>query len=173
MSGLARIADSAGGKRPGARPGWDEQFSDYVRFVREHGRAPSQHAERANERALFYWLRNQRTSLRNGLLLPERRMRLEQGLPGWNVVTLGGDRRSVRNQSAWSTRLQQLGQHVRKHGRNPVVSPDVFPEEYALGKWLAIQRHAYRKGKLHPDREAQLNEVAPGWRHPKTTRAKR
>lgn len=172
MSGLVRVADSAKGKPGAASPAWDDRFGEYVRFLRQHERAPSQYADQASERSLFYWLRNQRTSLRNGLLLPERRMQLGQSLPGWNVVTLGGDRRSVRNHSVWSERLQQLGQHVRKHGRNPVVSPHVFPEEHALGKWLAIQRAAQRKGELHPDREAKLDEVAPGWRHSKF-RAKR
>jgi hypothetical protein len=170
MDGLVEVADFAKGKRGAARPTWDEQFGDYVRFLGRHERAPSQYADDARERALFYWLRNQRTSLRNGLLLPERRVLLDQGLPGWNVVILGGDRRSARNQSVWSVRVRQLGQHVRKHGRNPVVSPDVFPAELVLGRWLAIQRHAYRKGMLHPDREAKLDEVAPGWREPKSTK---
>lgn len=57
-------------------------------------------------------------------------------------------------------------QHVNKFGRNPVVNPATFPEEHDLGKWLAVQRSALKRGKLDLVREAMLNEAAPEWRQP-------
>jgi hypothetical protein len=64
---------------------WHEWLEDYVRFVHEQGRHPSQHANDHSERTLHYWLRNQKTSLRNGLLTPERAAMLNKQLPGWST----------------------------------------------------------------------------------------
>jgi DKCLD (NUC011) domain len=50
---------------------WDDQLEDYVLFVKEQHRTPSQYGTEPNERNLSFWLRNQRASLRNGLLRPE------------------------------------------------------------------------------------------------------
>jgi hypothetical protein len=169
VAGFIRDAD-AGEWLPGSpretAPTWADRLSEYVLFLTSHGRAPSQHAEHAVERALFHWLRNQRTTLRNGVMLSARRAALDQSLPGWNMAAPGGDRRCARNQRVWDRWLEQLVLHVCQHDRNPVVSPGVYPEELKLGKWLALQRHLLREGTLKSGRESRLDEAAPGWRSP-------
>jgi hypothetical protein len=147
---------------------WDEQLVDYVRFLDQHNRAPSQYAEEPSERVLFYWLRNQRSSLRNGLLLPEKISKLNQALPGWSNVAPGGFRASARRQSSWNHRLEQLSEHWHRYGRNPVMGPSGSPEERALGKWLSAQRYALKKDTLYAERVAKLDELVPGWRGSRT-----
>jgi hypothetical protein len=161
-----------GVEKPSSSPGkslvprrtWDDQLADYVRFLDQENRAPSQHSEEPHERVLFYWLRNQRSSLRNGLLLPERISKLNQALPGWSNAAPGGFRASSRGQGRWNHRLEQLSKHWHRHGRNPVVGSSGTPEERALGRWLAAQRYALKQGTLYPERVAQLDELVPGWR---------
>lgn len=143
---------------------WDEQLGAYVRFLDQHNRMPSQHADEPGERVLFYWLRNQRSSLRNGLLLPERISRLNQALPDWSNVAPGGFRTSSGGRNSWTCRLEQLSQHWRRYGKNPTIGSSGPPEERALGKWLAAQRYALKKGTLLPERMAHLDRLVPGWR---------
>ncbi|MDQ0925660.1 hypothetical protein QF038_004168 [Pseudarthrobacter sp. W1I19] len=212
------------------RRDWDEQLDHYVRFVREHNRVPSQYAEDPGERMLTFWLRHQKASLRNGLLLPERFEKLERQLPGWsspyrvhpswdqmlalvvqfktdhgrwpsstsaddaerslanwlyrqaatrtasrdrqhaermatlNNVLPGWRRRPSGHAERWKSRLEQILEHVRTYGRLPTMGSTTSPEEYALGKWLSIQRYALKKGTLYPERLTKLDELLPGWR---------
>lgn len=211
------------------RHDWDEQLDNYVRFVKEHNRVPSQYAGDPGERMLTFWLRHQKASLRNGLLLPERFEKLERALPGWSspyrlrlswdqmlarVVQFKTDRgrwassassddaernlanwlyrqaatrtasrhrqhaegiaklnnalpgwlrRLPRDAERWYSRLEQVQEHVRKHGRLPAMRATNSPEEYALAKWLSVQRYALKKGTLYPERLARLDELLPGW----------
>jgi hypothetical protein len=209
---------------------WDEVLNDYVLFVQERSRIPSQYAADPRERALSSWLKNQKASLRSGLLLQKRAAKLDQMLPGWSsphrlrpswddmlaravefeaergrrpsVLSSDRDERTLAtwldrqratrtairdrkhgervvklnhalpewrghppvNQERWNSRLEQLLEHVRTHGRLPVMGPTSSREEYALGKWISVQRYALKKGKLYPDRLAKLDESVPGWR---------
>lgn len=168
MSGLLSAADVAGGSGGGKgvvhRRKRDDHLADYVRFLNQQNRSPSQYAKEPGERVLFYWLRNQRSSLRNGLLLPERILKLNQALPGWSSVASGGFRASSVGQRSWNERLEHLAEHWRRYGKNPVLGPSGTPEEHALGRWLAVQRHALKKGSLYPERVEQLDKRVPGWR---------
>jgi Helicase associated domain len=214
------------------RRNWDEQLANYVRFVREHNRVPSQYGEHPDERMLTFWLRHQKASLRNGLLLPGKLEKLERVLPGWSspnrlrpswnqtlarVVqfktaygrwpsnassdhaerslanwlyrqaaartesrdrqhaeriaklnnALPGWRRRRRpsgDTERWNSRLEHVLEHVRTYGRLPTTRSTTSPEEYALGKWLSVQRYALKKGTLYPERLARLDELLPGWR---------
>lgn len=98
------------------------------------------------------------------MLLPERISKLNQALPGWSGVAPGGFRGSSPGKSSWENRLEQLVEHWRRCGRNPVRGPSGSPEECALGKWLAVQRYTLKKGALYPERLARLDELVPGWR---------
>jgi hypothetical protein len=168
MRALLPAAGEGASPSPGKglvhRRTWDEQLTDYVCFLDQQNRAPSQHSEEPSERVLLYWLRNQRSSLRNGLLLPEKISKLNQALPGWSNVAPGGFRASSRGRSSWNHRLEQLSEHWHRHGRNPAISSSGTPEERGLGKWLSAQRYALKKGTLHPERVAKLDELVPGWR---------
>jgi len=214
------------------RRGWDDQLYAYARFVTEHNRLPSQYADDPGERMLTFWLRHQKASLRNGLLLPERFEKLERVLPEWSspyrvrpgwdqmlarVVQFKTDhgrwpssasaddaerslanwlyrqaatrtarrdrhhaqrlaklnnalpgwrrrRRPSGDTERWNGRLEQIVEHVRTHGRLPTMGASASSEEYALGKWLAVQRYALKKGTLYPERLGRLDELLPGWR---------
>lgn len=126
MSALLPAANEGRSGRGGGvvhRRTWDEKLGDYVSFLDQQNRSPSQCAEEPSERVLFYWLRNQRSSLRNGVLLPERIFKLNQALPGWSGVAPGGFRGSSPGKSSWENRLEQLVEHWRRCGRNPVMGP--------------------------------------------------
>jgi hypothetical protein len=170
MSALLPAADEGGssGRSKGLvhRRTWDQQLADYLCFLDQQNRAPSQYAEEPNERVLFYWLRNQRSSLRNGVLLREKILKLDQALPGWSSVAPGGFRASSHGQRSWNKRLEQLIEYWHRYGKNPVLGPSGSPEENTLSRWLAVQRHALKKGTLYPERVAQLDKLVPGWRRP-------
>jgi hypothetical protein len=203
------------------RRGWDERLDEYVRFLQEQNRAPSQYAEDADERVLHFWLRHQSASLRNGLLVPEKAAKLDELVPGWNsphrlrlswdemltrtvqfkaqrgrwpsALSSDSDERALANwlyrqtkhagraakldsallnwrrrpsgdTERWNTRLEGVLEHVRRYGRLPAMGSATPPEEYALGKWLSVQRYALKKGTLYPERLARLDELLPGWR---------
>jgi hypothetical protein len=214
------------------RPGWDEQLDDYLRFIKERDRVPSQYAEDLTERVLNSWLKNQKASLQSGLLLRERVAKLNELLPGWSspyrlraswdqmlaravqfkaergrwpsasssdtgernlanwLYRQTATRTAIRDRNhaervvklnnaltdwrrgpsgdaeRWNRRMGQLMDHVRTYGRFPVMGPSSLPEEYALGKWISVQRHALKKGTLYPERLAVLNELLPDWRQP-------
>lgn len=227
-SGSAGYPGRSGREIP--RRGWDEQCEDYVHFVKQRHRVPSQYAEDSGERALAFWFRNQKASLRTGLLLPERVSKMDKLLPGWSsphrvrpswdqtlarAVQFKADRgrwpssmspdddertlanwlyrqsatrtanrdrkhtermaklknalpdwhsRSPGDNERWTRHLEQVLEHLRTHGRLPVMGPSSSAEEYALGKWMAVQRHARKKGQLYPERAERLDRLVPGWR---------
>jgi hypothetical protein len=105
-------AQGAGSPRSGKgispRPTWEEQLIAYLRFTDQQNRAPSQHAEDPGDRNLYSWLRNQRSSLRNGLLLPERVAELNGALPGWSSVVPGGFRSSPSTRAGRNERVYRL-----------------------------------------------------------------
>ena len=89
----------------------------------------------------------------------ERAAKLDSLMPGWRARSRSSD------QKRWETRLAQVVEHVRIHGRLPVMGPASSPMEFALGKWISVQRYAQKKGNLYPERAARLDEIIPTWRH--------
>jgi Helicase associated domain len=230
------VVDTGDGKRSGKsrrpvpRRDWEEQLVEYVLFVKERSRVPSQSSEDFQERALNAWLMNQRASLRNGVLFRERAARLDELLPGWNgpqqqplgwdemfagcvqfatgtgrrpsalssnpaeralaiwLQRQGSARAAIRDLKhaehvvkldqalpgwrrrgdylSWDGRLVQLLEHLRTHGQLPVLGLSSSPDDYALGKWISVQRNALKKGTLAPERLAKLNGYLPGWQRP-------
>jgi len=96
------------------RRSWKECLEDYVLFLTEHDRLPSQRAMDHGERKLHYWLRNQKASLRNGLLLPERVAVLDQRVPGWSA--------SHRRHFGWDEMLAGAVAFHAETGRLPSLS---------------------------------------------------
>ncbi|MBT2515523.1 helicase associated domain-containing protein [Arthrobacter sp. ISL-30] len=156
---------SGGGRPRSRRRQWDEQLEEYVRFIREWKRIPSQRAEDPRERALHHWLQHQRASLRSGLLLADRAQKLDRNLPGWNGRFLsGGHEPSSSDHERWSNRLGQVLEHLETYGKLPVMGVSSSPEEYFLGRWISRQRYALKTGSLHPNRVTRLDKLVPGWR---------
>ncbi|WP_181762507.1 helicase associated domain-containing protein [Pseudarthrobacter sp. B4EP4b] len=218
----------ASGRDPDMVPrrDWDEQLDKYVSFVKERNRVPSQSGEDPGERMLAFWLRHQKASLRNGLLLPEKFEKLERALPGWsspyrlrpgwdqmlarvvrfktghgrwpssespdfaerslanwlyrqaasrdrqheerlaklNNALPGWRQRPSGDTERWNSRLEEIVDHLQSYGRLPTMGASASSEAYTLGKWLAVQRYALKKGTLYPERLGRLDELLPGWR---------
>lgn len=138
------------------RHDWDEHLDDYVNFVKEHNRIPSQNAEDSGERRLTFWLRHQKESLRNGLLLPERVEKLERLLPGWSSP--------YRVRTSWDDMLARAVQFKADRGRHPSTkSSDAY--ERSLANWLYRQRVTPTASKAgrSAERMVKLKEALPGW----------
>jgi Helicase associated domain len=149
------------------RPSWDQTLLRMVEFKNNTGRWPSAISEDRRERALAAWLYRQRSTTRHvsDREHAERIAKLDKALPHWR------DHHPRRQDQRWNMRLNQLLDHTREHGRLPVLRASSSSEEYMLAKWLAVQRYAWKKGQLHPEREAKLDQLVPGWRRKEVSQA--
>ena len=68
------------------------------------------------------------------------------------------------DEARWKRRLGEVAAYLAAGHEWPRHNKTDDREERALGVWLHSQRITYRAGKLDPAKEAQLNEVIPGWR---------
>ncbi|KAB1646194.1 hypothetical protein F8O06_05360 [Pseudoclavibacter sp. CFCC 14310] len=119
---------------------WLHRMFDTLDFQREHGRLPKAREPSGS------WLGRQRKSHRKVALAPDRVVALDEALPGWN---------SSLN-DVWNSRLQEVVDFQREHGRLPKHAEPG-------GQWLDAQRKSHRKGTLAPDRVVALDEALPGW----------
>lgn len=156
MESAAAERRSGGNPSKVPRRQWDEQLADYVRFVREHKRIPSQYAQDPVERKLTSWLRHQKSSLRNGLLLPERAAMLEKVLPGWSSPN--------RVRPSWDQWLARTVEFTTVRGRWPsaIAADDA---ERSLANWLYRQRatRTVNRDRDHAQRMVKLKRALPGW----------
>jgi len=95
---------------------------------------------------------NQRFQYKNGVLSPERIQCLED-VPTWTW-----DARADR----WEEGYSHLVDYVRSRGNVSVPVDFITLFGFNLGHWTAIQRRAYRLGRLSADRIARIEEL-PGW----------
>jgi hypothetical protein len=97
---------------------------------------------------LGQWAGNQRA--RRSKLSKEHAQRLE-ALPGWVWDHFKAD---------WEQGFAHLRKFVEcgGHARVPQTASQ---DDFRLGGWIAVQRNAYREGKLDPERRARL-EALPG-----------
>lgn len=71
------VRPSSGTLHRGQAGDWDRRLTDLVLFIAEHHRPPSEYSADRFERILTRWLNNQRSSLRNGVLLREKAAKLD------------------------------------------------------------------------------------------------
>jgi hypothetical protein len=131
---------------------WETAYASLHRFVERegHSRVPEHYQDDDGYR-LGGWVRVQRASHRRGLLSKDRAQRLES-LPGWSWE---------KYKEAWDDGYARLRGFIERegHARVPVAH---LEHGYRLGQWAMVQRQAYRKKKLDPERRARL-EALPGW----------
>lgn len=140
-------------------PSWDDMLARVVQFKTGHGAWPSSASADDAERSLANWLYRQaatRTASRDRQHA-ERLAKLNKALPGWRQRPSG-------DTEGWNSRLEQIEGHLQTYGRLPTMGASASSEEYALGKWLAVQRYALKKGTLYPERLGKLDELLPAWR---------
>lgn len=130
---------------------WAKTLVEVAEFIAEHERQPQKEAKNLEEQRLGRWVCAQRAA-KKGQLDAERIQRLE-ATPGWNW-----DGRA----DAWTRILVKVIKFVDNHdGRLPPSSGE-DPKEKKLGRWIDMQRTAYRKELLETERIRQL-ETIPGW----------
>ena len=130
---------------------WEEWFAVLQDYVAHTGDArPSQTYTTADGRRLGSWVALQRQS--RDRLTDEQRARLE-GLPGWSWDPLG---------EAWDAAFDQLRTYFSGGASRPPAASYVTADGTRLGWWCVLQRDAYRKEKLAPERASRL-ESLEGW----------
>jgi hypothetical protein len=67
---------------------------------------------------------------------------LDKALPEWNPC-LQGEYPSADER--WNRQLEQLLEHVRKHGHFPLMGSTSPREEYTLGEWIAVELYALKR----------------------------
>lgn len=97
-------------------PSWDQMLASAVAFKTDRGSWPSILSPDDVERSLANWLYRQgatRTANRDRKHA-ERLVKLKLALPDWP------SHRSPGDNERWTTRLEQLLEHLRAHGRLPI-----------------------------------------------------
>jgi hypothetical protein len=118
-----------------------------------HASAPSTYVTEDGYK-LGTWVRDQRYKYNKGQLSKEKQKALEQ-LPGW-IWAL------ERSGATWSDALTYLHEYVNREGHASVPFKYIMKDGYNLGTWVALQRRAYKRGKLSAERQKALEQL-PGW----------
>ncbi|GGI00112.1 helicase associated domain-containing protein [Arthrobacter liuii] len=127
-------------------------------FYTAEGRLPV-HRRSQRESALAGWLVRRRQEADNGRLSPAYADALD-AIPGWRTYPTKRDADAAR----WKQRLAEVSAYLAAGNEFPRHNKTDDREERTLGVWLHTQRIDYRAGKLTQAKEAQLNEIIPGWR---------
>jgi superfamily II DNA or RNA helicase len=133
---------------------WEFWFGVLQRYVAQHGdgRVSSEFVD-DNGLRLGQWVTVQRGLYRKGLLSSERTSRLESV----------GDWTWEPSDAAWERGCLALQNYIVEHGNTLVPAQHVVADDgFRLGKWVAVQRSAHRKGLLPQERTALL-EALEGW----------
>jgi superfamily II DNA or RNA helicase len=140
---------------------WEAMFASLVEFKKrhEHFRVPRPWPEQPS---LPNWVIHQRRLNKKEALSTERVRRLNQIGFSWNphefLKRLSADSQS---EAEWQARFNQLVQFKAKHEHCDV--PRYWPENPALGGWLARQRWLKRTGKLDAEKQQMLDQLRGGW----------
>jgi hypothetical protein len=131
---------------------WEKQFANLQRFQRRHGhcRVPPRYQ---GNWTLTMWVRIQRRHLRQGLLQPSQKARLDALGFDWDP-----------NSSDWTRRFKELQQFQARYGHCRVAQR--WSKSPSLGRWVHYLRK--RQHGLSPERKRQLDALGFDWnrRHP-------
>ena len=119
-----------------------------------HSNVPQKHVEKGVN--LGQWLDNQRTRHRKGLLHADRQAQLEEAGVLWHLP------KGCLEANNFNLKLQLLLAFRQREGHSSVPIKHV-ENGVNLGWWLHKQRACHRKGLLHADRQAQLEEAGVLW----------
>ncbi|MBI5451344.1 MAG: Helicase associated domain protein [Gammaproteobacteria bacterium] len=122
---------------------WDERFGELLAYKKEHG-----HVSSLPRTGLSSWASNQRARRMNETLLPKRRERLDEVGFDWDPM-----------ESQWESMYNELLAYKATHGHTNV------PRDSSayLGAWVGIQRKAFNRGNISPDRKEKLDEIGFIW----------
>jgi len=130
---------------------WEEMFQQLVEYKKLHEDTNvPQRSPKYTE--LATWVRNQRAAKRyNRPIIAERGKRLDEIGFVWRLV----------ERNAWELMFERLVEFKKIHGDCNV--PQKHGENKRLGKWVNTQRTHFKRGKLKPDRQRQLEAVGFVW----------
>ena len=140
---------------------WSIRYSDLVEYKRKHGHTnvPLSHSDTK----LAIWVRNQRHQFRH--LLHGRRSTMTRDRYE-KLCAIDFDF-GTPFREAWDRRCQELIAFKKKHGHCNV--PQLWDENPALSRWVALQRLCYRNSQLEmkpdisEDRVQALEDIGFEW----------
>jgi hypothetical protein len=132
-------------------------MEEILAFYEAEGRLPVA-SRSVRETALAGWLARRRVQAAAGALSPA--YAALDTIPNWRDQPTKRDADAAR----WKQRLAEVAGYLATGNEWPRVNKTEDRDERTLGVWLHTQRIDYRAGKLTAAKEAQLNEVIPGWR---------
>ncbi|UCN12655.1 MULTISPECIES: DEAD/DEAH box helicase [Mycobacterium avium complex (MAC)] len=129
-------------------PGWDFGYTQLEKYVADHGhaRVPASYIT-VDDFALGAWVRGNRG--RYDQLTDEQRAKLE-AQPGWTWNV---------HETAWWEAYQRLVAYIDEHGHARIPRGYRGADDFALDKWLSVQRADLAAGRMPPDREAALRAL--------------
>jgi hypothetical protein len=132
---------------------WEDGLSHLNVFVKRegHARVPLSHLEGEDAFALGRWVSQKRQSYHRRSL-PTAWQRELSSLPGWTWDPF---------EDEWQRGLKALRSFAKRE-RHVVVARTHREDGFALGQWMALQRQAYRRGRLAVSRRKHLEQI-PGW----------
>ena len=135
-------------------------------FVDARGHAAVPATEVVDGFRLGRWVSQRRTAYREGKL-PAEYVRALEALPGWEWSAR--HRQGGRREREFARGLSVLRRYVAHHGHADVPVNATF-DGFPLGEWASSVRHRRRIGKLTAQREAAVEDAAPGWLWERTFR---
>ena len=121
---------------------WDELFDELTKYKAEHGHC---NVPRSHE-SLGTWVNRQRQAYKKGKLPEGRVQKLNEHGFVWNPTP------------SWGERLDELTKYKAEHGHCNVPA-----SQGSLGRWVATQRQAYKKGKQSEELILKLDDLGFSW----------
>jgi hypothetical protein len=129
---------------------WEEMFGRASDYRRRHGHLTPAAGE---DRQLHVWLQNQRALHARGELAEARVRRLDEIVMTWSV-----------NQQQWQQMLAIARSYREAHATLDVPAGTLWGDApRALATWLHQQRSLHRRGRLAPERAADLERLGIEW----------
>jgi hypothetical protein len=136
---------------------WDANFEALTAYLAAHGNcAVPQTFAAADGTKLGVWVMRQRKTNTAGELSPERAERLEAVGFVWRVP--------IRLAIGWDATFELLEAYCEANGHCAVPDSFVAVDGTKLGKWVQMQRHLRKTGKLSAERVERLEAVEFAWR---------
>lgn len=131
---------------------WQYKYELYKQYVEQKGTSYISEGMIYEGERLGEWLVNQLQRYKKGILAQERLILLREA----NPIAFGEDGPPDYRKLEWMRRYEQYKRYIAETG-SPIIRHDVDFEGEHLGKWVLLQQHNYKIGKLSEDRIRMMN----------------
>ncbi|MDB5199192.1 MAG: helicase domain protein [Chitinophagaceae bacterium] len=125
---------------------WNECFKEVEEYFTKFGTLPSA----KNNKRLYHWIQTQRKKLKLRKLPADNQVRFER----LGIDFLMG--KNLPTNQPWEKIFTEVENFIANKGRRPLFT---LANEKKLYSWIAVQKMAYKKGKLPAERWKQLNKI--------------